>query len=166
MSDAASDNQKSDGYTGLQIALHWAVVVLVIGQWLTSSAIPRTHNPLLLPSAMDLFLHAIHNYAGLAIGALVLLRIALRQRNLQMAVTDDARWSLRLSQAVHWALYLSLLCQAAAGFAAFYLWASAGRIHVLLWNVTLVLVASHLAATVYHAIRRDGVVSRMMPRLR
>ena len=104
MSDAASDNQKSDGYTGLQIALHWAVVVLVIGQWLTSSAIPRTHNPLLLPSAMDLFLHAIHNYAGLAIGALVLLRIALRQRNLQMAVTDDARWSLRLSQAVHCAL--------------------------------------------------------------
>jgi len=41
-----------------------------------------------------------------------------------------------------------------------------GRIHVLLWNVTLVLVASHLAAAVYHAICRDGVVSRMMPRLR
>lgn len=96
----------------------------------------------------------------------MLLRIALRQRNLRMAVTEDARWSQRLSRAMHWALYLSLLCQAAAGFAALYLWAPAGRIHVLLWNVTLVLVASHLAAAVYHAICRDGVVSRMMPRLR
>jgi cytochrome b561 len=166
MSDAASETQKSDGYTGLQIALHWVVVVLVIGQWLTSSAIPRTHNPLLLPSDNDLLLHALHNYTGLAIGSLVLLRIALRQRNLQMAVTDDASWPLRLSRAMHWALYLSLLCQAAAGFTAFYLWAPAGRIHVLLWNVTLVLIASHLTAAAYHAIRRDGVVSGMMPRLR
>ncbi|MAS07138.1 MAG: cytochrome B [Ahrensia sp.] len=141
----------------------WSVVLLLIGQWYTSEAIPRTHNPLLPPSESDLFQHAVHNYAGLLIGALVLLRIGLRMFPPQSLLPRLTNWRDRTSQAVHWALYFSLLGQVAAGFVTSYLWAPAARFHVLFWNVTLILVGLHIAAAAYHAFRGDGVVWRMIP---
>jgi cytochrome b561 len=157
-------NRKPAQYTGLQIALHWVVVVLIAGQWVTSGAIPRTHNPLLPPSETDLLLHTTHNFVGLTIGVLVLLRIALRRLKPKDELARGSGWLDRLSQAIHWALYLSLLSQTAAGFAASYFWAPAGPIHVFLWNITLGLVSIHLAAAAYHTIRCDGVVWRIMPK--
>ena len=77
----------------MQIAVHWSVVLLLIGQWYTSDAIPRTHNPLLPPSESDLFQHAILNYAGLLIGALVLIKY-LKGRRVQIedvVLTDNDR---------------------------------------------------------------------------
>ena len=150
-------------YTRLQIAVHWSVVLLLIGQWYTSDAIPRTHNPLLPPSESDLFQHAVHNYAGLLIGALVLLRIGLRMFPPQSLLPRLTNWRDRTSQAVQWALYFSLLGQVAAGFVTSYLWAPAARFHVLFWNVTLILVGLHIAAAAYHAFRGDGVVWLMIP---
>ncbi|WP_265519078.1 cytochrome b [Nitratireductor luteus] len=163
MSSVAPNNQESTRYTRLQIAIHWAVVLLVVEQWYTSQAIPRTHNPLLPPSSTDLLLHAVHNYAGLLIGALMLARIGLRLFQPRPASLHIQGWLERLSQVIHWGLYISLLGQVAAGFAAAYLWAPAGRIHILLWNVTLVLASLHIAAAAYHAVRCDGVVKRMVP---
>ena len=163
MSSTSSANKVASRYTRLQIAVHWAVVLLIIEQWYTSRAIPRTHNPLLPPSDLDLLQHALHNYAGLLIGALMLVRIGFRWFIPRPASSRMSSWQERLSQSTHWALYIVLLSQAAAGFAAAYLWAPAGRIHILLWNVTLALGTIHLAATASHAVRRDGVISRMVP---
>ncbi|WP_246249265.1 cytochrome b [Chelativorans alearense] len=135
-------------------------MLLVIEQWYTSAAIPRTHNPLLPPSTSDLFLHTVHNYGGLLIAALVLIRIGLRW--LKPRPPETPGWRERVSHLVHWVLYLSLLGQATAGFAAAYIWAPAGRIHILFWNVTLVPVGIHITAAAYHMFRRDGIAGRMI----
>jgi cytochrome b561 len=165
-SSATRDRQQGTRYTRLQLALHWAVVLLLVEQWVTAKAIPRTHNPFLPPSGADLLQHTIHTYAGLLIGALMLVRIGFRLLRPQPQLPQVASWQQRVSRAVHWALYLCLLGQVAAGFATSYLWAPAARIHVFFWNVTLVLVGLHIAAAAYHAVRRDGVASRMIPWMR
>lgn len=155
--------QADSRYPTFRVALHWGVVALIVTQWLTSGAIHRTHGTLLPPSAIDLLLHAAHNYSGMTIGLLVGIRVLLRlfkpipSAQLQPAILR------RLSAAVHWGIYASLLAQASTGFVAAYLWGGAGRVHVFLWNVTLTLTAIHVAAALFHAVRRDGVLSRMLP---
>jgi cytochrome b561 len=150
-------------YSKLQIGVHWAVVGMIAIQWVTSGAIPRTHNPLIPAAPADLFLHVVHNYNGMAIGCLVLVRIALRFSR----GTDGPqarRTPMELAAlAVHWGIYASLAAQAATGFTASYLWGPAASIHTAIWNVTLVLIALHVTAAAWHGFRRDGVVGRMLP---
>lgn len=69
--------QTAHRYTRLQIVLHWSVVILIAEQWYTSKAIPRTHNPFLPPSKADLLMHMVHNYAGMLIGLLMVIRLGL-----------------------------------------------------------------------------------------
>ena len=151
------------GYSKLQIGVHWAVVAMIAAQWATSGAIPRTHNPLLPPSPSDLLLHMVHNYNGMAIGCLVLVRIALRLSR-STDRPQARRTPMELAAlAVHWGIYASLAAQAATGFVASYLWGPAAGIHKAIWNVTLVLIALHVTAAAWHGVRRDGVVGRMLP---
>lgn len=146
-------------YSSVQIIIHWTVVVMIIIQWSTAGAIPRTHNPLLPPREWDLFLHMVHNYCGMGIGALVILRMALRLRQR----TRLSQFGDLAAAIVHWGLYASLAAQAATGLIVAYFWAPAAWSHKALWNVTLVLVGLHVAAALWHAVRHDGVVSGMLP---
>jgi cytochrome b561 len=150
-------------YPAYRIALHWGVVALIITQWLTSGAIQRTHNTLLPPSSTDLFLHGVHNYSGMTIGLLVGIRVLLRLFRPVPAAPLQPHLLRRLSAATHWGLYLSLMAQAGTGFVTAYLWSGAGQVHVFFWNVTLTLVAIHIGAALLHAVRSDGVLSRMLP---
>lgn len=152
-------------FPAYRIALHWAVVLLVLVQWMTADAIPRTHDTLLPPSPTDLLLHAIHNYSGMTIGVLVGLRVLLRLFTPIPPADVLPSWQRVASATIHWGLYLSLTAQAATGFVTSYFWGPAGQIHVLLWNVTLTLIVIHVAAAAMHAVRRDGVIARMLPRL-
>jgi cytochrome b561 len=155
--------QSSNAYSRPQIWIHWAVVAMIAAQWATSGAIPRTHNPLLPPSPSDLLLHMVHNYNGMAIGCLVLVRIALRLSR-STDRPQASRTPMELAAlAVHWGIYASLAAQAATGFIASYLWGPAAGIHKAIWNVTLVLIVLHVTAAAWHGVRRDGVVSRMLP---
>ena len=138
---------------------------MISAQWATSSAIPRTHNPLLPASEWDLLLHAAHNYVGIAIGATVLARVALRLARRADGPVHD-RVPAEFAAAVgHWGIYAAPAVQAASGFVASYLWLGAVAIHKAAWNVTLVLVALHVAAAAWHALRGDGVIGSMRPRL-
>lgn len=150
-------------YSNFQIVLHWAVAGMVVIQWMTAGAIPRTHDPLLPATASDLLLHMLHNYNGVAIGVLVLLRVGLRLRNGRERNSITAGTMGMAATAVHYGLYACLAAQTATGFAASYLWAPAAGIHKLIWNVTLTLVFTHLAASLWHGIRGDAVLGRMMP---
>lgn len=150
-------------YSNTQIVLHWAVAGMVVGQWATAGAIPRTHNPLLPATATDLLLHMLHNYNGVAIGLLVLLRVGLRLWNGRERRSITAGTLGMAATAVHYGLYACLAAQAATGFTASYLWAPAAGIHKLIWNVTLTLVVIHLAASLWHVIRGDAILVRMVP---
>lgn len=150
-------------YALSQILLHWTVVVLVFVQWMTFDAIHRTHRTILPPKRADLVEHAVHTYSGIAIGVLMVLLLGIRFFR-GSPPSLDGGWRRALSVAVHSGLYVALLLQAASGFTASYLLGGAGRVHVLVWNVILVLLALHVAGALYHLVKRDGIVSRMLLR--
>ncbi|MCR4267519.1 cytochrome b [Nitratireductor sp. ZSWI3] len=153
-------------YSSAQIALHWIVVAGIVSQWLTSGAIQRTHNPLLPPSSTDLLLHSLHNYGGITIGVLMVLRVLLRLLRPVPPADGLPAWQKRASAIVQWGLYASLFAQAGTGFTASYLWAGAAPIHGLLWNVTLTLAFLHIAAAIVHLCKGDGIFRRMVPATR
>ncbi len=157
-------SQAARQYSGLQILLHWSVVLLILEQWVTSRAIPRTHNPFLPPSKSDLLMHLVHNYAGMLIGTFMVIRLGLLFLNPRQEDPGRPQWRTRAAHAVHWALYLSVLGQAATGFAASYLWKGAVPFHQMFWNFTLSLASLHVLAAAYHLACRDGVVWKMVPR--
>ncbi len=150
-------------YSNTQIALHWAVVLMITVQWWTAAAIPRTHSPLLPPSAWDLFQHKVHNYCGMTIGVLIALRVALRFARGSWSGFRLSNWKDHTAAFVHWGLYAALAAQAFTGFVAAYYRGPAAAVHKTIWNVTLALITIHVAAAAWHGFRRDQVLSRMFP---
>jgi cytochrome b561 len=135
-------------YSAVQIALHWLVVLLIAEQYVTSAAILRTHayRPLGKgPDPFDMTLHTVHTRVGLAIFALVVLRLVFRlARGTPSWRSLLPLWRTRLSSAVQYALYLVLLAEAAAGAIASYLWWPMSVVHQALFWMLLGLVAMHL----------------------
>lgn len=150
-------------YSITQIAFHWAVVFMIVVQWWTSAAIPRTHSTLLPPTAWDLFQHKIHNYSGMMIGVLIALRVILRFVRKSDERSNTPNWMDRAATVVHSGLYVTLAAQVVTGFVASYYWGPAAGVHKITWNVTLALISAHVVAAAWHGIRQDGVLSRMLP---
>ncbi|MAY61749.1 MAG: cytochrome B [Rhizobiales bacterium] len=150
-------------YSTLQISLHWLIAAMVGAQWYTSGAIHRTHNPLVPPTDTDLLLHALHNYGGMTIGAIMLLRLGLRLRYGTSHRVRPVSLMERAANGLHLLFYVLILMQAGTGFVTSYLWGGAGSLHSALWTVLLVLIALHVSAALYHLIRGDRVFSRMLP---
>ncbi|MGO8915087.1 MAG: cytochrome b [Stellaceae bacterium] len=106
-------NLKLERYGYAQIALHWAVVLLVIEQYFTSAAVLRTHayRPLgRPPDPFDLTLHSVHTRVGVLIFVVVAVRLALRMVwGAPQWATPLPRWRERLSASVQYGLYAVLL---------------------------------------------------------
>ena len=112
------------GYSLIQIVLHWLVAALVLVQYQTGGSIGRTHDAVhagLQPDPTDLLLHSVHNWSGMAIGGLMVLRLFLRWRS-HGIVPDLKRESPTAAAArlLHLGFYAVLLGQAAIGFIASY----------------------------------------------
>ncbi|UVC06860.1 cytochrome b/b6 domain-containing protein [Rhizobium sp. TH2] len=155
-----------DRYTNLQIALHWAIVLMIPIQYLTGGSIDRTHHAVHMgiePSAWDILQHKVHNYCGMAIGALMALRLIVRLRSERTAFPSDVMGVVAL--ALHWAFYAAIICQAALGLVASYLTFRVAPLHVAGAWIILGMVALHVAAAFWHAlVKRDDVLERMLPR--
>lgn len=155
-----------DRYTNLQIALHWAIVLMIPIQYLTGGSIERTHHAVHMgiePSAWDILQHKVHNYCGMAIGALMATRMIVRLRSGRTAVPSD--WMGVVAHALHWAFYAAIICQAVLGLIASYLTFRVAPLHVAGAWIILCMVALHVAAAFWHElIKRDDVLDRMLPR--
>lgn len=158
-----------DRYALPQIIAHWLVVLLVLAQIWTSDGIGRSHADHMAgvePASYDLFLHELHTFCGLAIFGLVVLRILMRLMvGAPSAPQNVHRFIQMLAVANHFALYAVLLALPATGFLARYIDFNAfGPIHVALTRLLLALIVAHVAAALWHMlVRRDSVMSRMLP---
>lgn len=152
-------------YTYLQIVLHWAVVVMVLVQYLTGEAVVRTHNlpPLQFrPTKTDLLLHQVHTYTGMAILALIAVRIFLRwlHREPLRSPMPDRLEKLRITMQAF--LYLVISALAATGMIATYIWFPIATLHAPLFWVFVSAVSLHVAAALWHQFRwHDAVFWRI-----
>lgn len=143
------------------------MAALIAGQYATSGAITRIHGMHMIgwkPSPVDMVLHTLHNRAGLAIIALMLVRLALRLWAGGPLPGAAGRRSIRLAQVTHAAFYAVLITEGITGAVASYLWWPISAVHVILFKILLGLVALHVGAAVWHwLVFGDGTFERMGP---
>ncbi|WP_064710694.1 cytochrome b [Rhizobium bangladeshense] len=153
------------GYSLAQIGLHWLVALLVPVQYLTGGSIERTHHAVhmgMTPSYWDVVQHHLHNYAGIAIGLLMGLRLVLRV--VQPPQTNQpSTWAGRAATMLHYAFYAAIIGQACTGFLASYFWFRIAPYHVVGSKIILAMVALHFAAAAWHTlVARDETVDRIV----
>lgn len=99
-------------YTGIAIALHWIVAVLVVA----NVALARIW-PHLLPEAQVRPAIDLHKSIGITILGLAILRLLWRRAHRPPALPRDyARWEVATSRIVHWGLYAVLFAMPLTGW--------------------------------------------------
>jgi cytochrome b561 len=162
MSTAMSGPLPARSYTLGQIILHWAIAALVIWQLVFGEEMEALEHPA-GADATDLFLANAHIWAGLAILALVVLRIALRLVRGAPRLEEPGRVTAMLAKATHLAFYVLLVAMPVTGLLDYYGGLPTGEIHELGKPLFIVLIALHVAATAWHQfVRHDGTLRRMV----
>ncbi len=173
------------GYRWPLVSLHWATLLLIAAAFAIGSVLDD-----MALSPLKLKLFSWHKWLGMLVLILLPLRVALRLSDRLDHAAGLLRWEAKASAAVHGLLYLAMLVVPILGWLA----SSASGFQVVLFGVLplpdlvgkdkalaellkdihgdavyglLGLVALHAAAALYHQhIRHDGVLARMVPRLR
>ncbi|MHC0053757.1 cytochrome b [Actibacterium sp. D379-3] len=155
----------SESYSKLQVALRWGVVVLIAVNYVVSDNMGRALQAVLKGGAVTGLTPKIHVYVGLAILALVAVRLVVRL--IQGAPAADAAGPDLLKKAVaaaHGLLYLLLVAVPVLGALTWFGRIGVlGDVHVVAMNVMLAIAGLHAAAALYHHyILKDGVLLRMI----
>lgn len=165
-------------------ALHWIVAIGILVQLPLGVAADEWP---LSPRKLELFV--LHKSIGLALLALVLVRVAWRASHaappLPEAMSVGERRAAHASHAMLYALMLAMplsgwIASSAANVPFRMFWTvpvpaiaaaddaladSAGAVHEILAIVLGVAIAVHVAAALWHHfVRRDDVLRRMLPR--
>ncbi|HEY6943307.1 cytochrome b [Dokdonella sp.] len=169
-------------YSSASIALHWAMVVLVVGAYASA----ELREAFAHGSAQRAWLMSAHAFAGLAVFVLVFARLALRAGPRPAIVPAPSRLQSILAAAMHVLLYAFMVAMPLigwllvsaegtdVGFGAFRLLPLVAPDHALadfaedlhegIANVGYALVGGHAgAALVHHYLRHDDTLRRMLP---
>ncbi|MFO1206967.1 MAG: cytochrome b [Burkholderiales bacterium] len=173
-------------YTGVAIALHWLVALLMLG----SFVVGRYMVDLDL-SPWKLKVYSWHKWTGVTIFLLVVLRLAWRATHRPPAPPRTTpEWQQHAAGVAHALLYLLMLLvplsgwvmSSAGGFPVVYfggiqlpdlvtkdkeLFELMKLVHFALNKALLALVILHVAAALkHHYVDRDDVLARMLPNVK
>jgi cytochrome b561 len=177
---ATHDSPTAGPYTRTAIATHWLLAAalfaqLALGWWMLD--LPKS------PPGLRAGWFNLHKSIGITIALVVLLRIVWRARHPVAAHASLPGWQRAAARATHAALYACMLVIPLSGYLGstftrypvryFGLvlpdwnrdWPAAkewmsGIHHAAVW-LLMALVALHVAAALWHWLRRDAVCARM-----
>jgi cytochrome b561 len=172
-----------DRFTGVAIALHWIVAALVLVQVAWGWGMQEIPKQPPGPRA-DAF--NVHKSIGLAILALMLVRLGWRARHPPPRLPPMPAWQAALARGNHAVLYAALFVMPVAGYLgsvfsgypvrAFGIvlpaWGykddaiknAMSLVHLATSWVLVVAIALHVAGVLKHTlVNRDGLVRRMWP---
>jgi cytochrome b561 len=170
-------------YTRTAIFLHWLTALLIFGQivfgWYLDS-VPRN------TPARSVVVN-FHKSTGIILGVVILIRLLWRVTHRAPGLpTFVPGWERAVAQVSHFGLYVCMILMPLSGYVAsnfskwgvnFFnsvkipawgpdnhaLYAVFNTTHVITSYVFVALIALHLIAALNHAVRKDGVFSRMLP---
>ena len=152
------------GYSPVQIALHWIIVLMIPVQYLTGGSVERTHHAVHMgtePDRWDIIQHVVHNYCGMAIGFLMGVRLLVRLFGKTLAAIPKSA-SAMAARTLHLAFYAAIIGQACLGVVASYLTFAVAPLHVAGSWIILGMVALHVAAAAWHTlVLKDDTLDRM-----
>ena len=178
---AAGDDRTR--YDAFAIALHWITALLVVAQFASAEIWDFFGKP------THRVLVTTHMSLGIALAAVILVRIAWRLIPGHQVGPATSGWIEIASKAVHYLLYALLIAQAALGFALRWSGNEAmrffglqipppfaplsrathhfiGDVHNWVgWAIIITVAAHAVAALFHHYVLRDDVLTRMLPRV-
>jgi len=161
-----NERPAAQGYSALQIALHWIVVALVAFQLVFGEGMSHLYRALArgrTPEADTVLWGNFHIWVGFAVLAAVALRLMLRvRRSPQSEETSPLlAW---LAWATHVAFYVVLVALPISGAVAYYFNIhAAGDLHEFGKPLLIALITLHVLAALWHQfVRRDGLLMRML----
>ena len=147
----------------MQIALHWAIALLIGLNYFISDGMGRALDNHLAGTGTMGTTATVHVYSGIAVFVLVLVRLGVR---LRMGVPAAMGHGIldRAGEWAHKALYALMLVVPALGATAWFLGIdAAGGLHVLAMNALMIIVLVHAAAALLHQfVLKDGLLMRMV----
>ena len=149
-------------YAPRQIILHWAVVGLLLVQYLFNEPIGEAFDQWMREGQASMSAGVIlHVLTGATILILVLWRIVLRR--VSPAPPPAEGLPEKLATLVHAALYLVLILLPLSGSMAWFAGVeAAGETHEVLTSILLALAAIHVAGALYHQfVVKDDLMARM-----
>lgn len=156
---------ETNGYSRLQIALHWGIMLLIILNYLTSDAMGAAWRG--LREGKDFYgtSAALHVWVGVTILLLVLVRLVLRlTRGAPDVPAGTPPLFRRGAHLAHIAIYVLLIAVPASGVATWFGGiGAAGEAHEVMFNLLLLIVLLHIAGALFHQIvLKDHLIARMM----
>jgi cytochrome b561 len=164
-------------YHPLLVLLHWLVAIMIsisLLGGLFGLAVTPNDDPM-----KPIFLTG-HMAGGLALLAVMLVRLATRLSTAKPAPLAGPRWQTALARGVHWGFYLVIFAMLSTGIgmavmAGLFPLLSGQPVvlpdsfeifpphagHQLFSRILIGLIALHVAAAVWHAVRREGALRRM-----
>lgn len=149
------------GYSGIQIALHWLIAILIVTAWFTGEG-GEAAMEVVEDGGVAGFVP--HVAIGLSILALVVIRVLVRLgRGAPAAVGEPGSLAVMASDWGHRLIYLLMVAVPLGGVATFFLGLEVGDVHALAANVLMAAVLGHALMALYHQyVLKDGLIRRMM----
>lgn len=155
------------GYSTMQVALHWIVVVLVAFQFLAHEGMEeswRAYSRGQTAPADSATLTYLHIAAGILVLLLALLRIYLRRtRGVPPPPPEEPRPLQIVASVVHVAIYVLLILMPLSGAVAWFGGVeAAAEAHEFMKNVLLGAIVLHVGGALFqHVVLRSQVLIRM-----
>ena len=148
-------------YSSVQIALHWAVAVLILLAWLSAEGAEEAIEAAEKGAATGFVPHVAF---GMAILALVVLRLMIRlARGAPAAPGVPGSLQVKAANWGHRLLYLLMIAVPLGGVSIWFGGMDNGDIHGLFANLLLAVALGHaLMALYHHYVLKDGLIRRMM----
>lgn len=159
------------GYTGIQIALHWAIALLILSQFLTGDWMGEFFRDLMRSTASpdaarpEMGNAVWHFVGGALVLGLGLIRLIVRaMRGVPPDSPASPGWDRTLAHLTHYALYAAFFALPITGLAAYLIPSrDFGELHETLTTVLLVLIGLHILGALYHQLLlKDRLIRRMM----
>ncbi|WP_137109180.1 cytochrome b [Rhodobacter sp. SY28-1] len=149
------------GYSGLQIALHWIIAVLILVAWLSGEGAEEAMEAVEDGGVAGFVPHVAF---GLAILTLVIVRIVVRlSRGAPAAPGAPGSVSVMAADWGHRLIYLLMVAVPLGGASVFFLGLDVGEVHGLAANLLMLVVLGHALMALYHQyVLKDGLLRRMM----
>lgn len=149
-------------YSKAQIALHWAIALLIVANYFISEGMPEIFDGSLEGKPVAGFVPTFHVWAGMAVLVLVLARLTVRLIKGAPAATVSGLQATA-AHLTHLALYGLMIAVPALGAITWFGGIDAtADLHVLAMNLMMVLILGHAAmALFHHYVLKDGLLHRM-----
>jgi cytochrome b561 len=156
-----------NGYSTLQIGLHWGVAALILFNYLYSDGMEQSLDGMVEAGGSPVANAGWHVWVGVALLVLVVLRLIVRFiSGAPEADGDQSSLMTRAAGFSHFLLYALMLAVPVGGALAWFVGVdAAGELHVLAANALMILAGLHAAAALaHHFVLKDNTLVRMLRR--